>query len=118
MREARTSLDGIRAAATQFEVNQATAASDLAHLETTAAEAVQASLDEVLAEVEQLERDGAAVPDARALHVDDGVDDGRRGYAASRSPERRRRPTRRAPSRRKKPSTACARRSIGSAPST
>ncbi len=76
MREARTSLDGIRAAATQFEVSQATAASDLSHLETTAVEAVQASLDEVLAEVEQLERDGAAVPDTRALHVDDGVDDG------------------------------------------
>jgi chromosome segregation protein len=30
----------------------------------------------VLTEVEQLERDGAAVPDTRALSVDEGIDDG------------------------------------------
>ena len=75
-REARSTLDGIRASATQFEVSQATATADLTHLEATAFEAVQATLADVLTEVEQLERDGAAVPDTRALTVDEGVDDG------------------------------------------
>jgi len=78
-REARSTLDGIRASATQFEVSQATATADLAHLEATAVETVQATLADVLTEVEQLERDGAAVPDTRALSVDEGVDDGEEG---------------------------------------
>ena len=78
-REARSTLDGIRASATQFEVSQATATADLAHLEATAVETVQATLADVLTEVEQLERDGAAVPDTRALTVDEGVDDGEEG---------------------------------------
>ncbi len=41
-REARSALDGIRASATQFEVSQATSTADLAHLEATAVETVQA----------------------------------------------------------------------------
>jgi chromosome segregation protein len=75
-RDARSALDGIRASATQFEVSQATSTADLAHLEATAVETVQASLADVLTEVQQLERDGAAVPDTRALSVDEGMDDG------------------------------------------
>ena len=75
-RDARSALDAIRASATQFEVSQATSTADLAHLEATAVETVQATLAEVLTEVEQLERDGAAVPDTRALSVDEGIDDG------------------------------------------
>ena len=75
-REARATLDGIRASATQLEVSQATSTADLAHLEATAVETVQATLADVLTEVEQLERDGAAVPDTRALSVDEGIDDG------------------------------------------
>jgi chromosome segregation protein len=75
-REARTALDAIRAATTELEVSQATATSDLSHLESTALETVQATLADLLAEVEQLERDGLAVPDTRALAVDEGVDDG------------------------------------------
>ena len=57
-------------------MSQATSTADLAHLEATAVETVQATLAEVLTEVEQLERDGAAVPDTRALSVDEGIDDG------------------------------------------
>ena len=88
-REARSTLDGIRASATQFEVSQATATADLAHLEATAVETVQATLADVLTEVEQLERDGAAVPDTRALSVDEGVDDGDEGITDQpRSPGR------------------------------
>ncbi len=59
IREARRALEGVRAEAAQLDVARATAESDLAHLASTCADAVQATLDEVAAEVEQLERDGA-----------------------------------------------------------
>jgi chromosome segregation protein len=78
-REARSALDAIRQAATQLEIQRATAASDLSHLEASAQEAVQATLAEVVAEVEQLERAGAATPDSSALSVDAGIDDGTEG---------------------------------------
>jgi len=71
IREARAALDSVRAEAAALEVARATAESDLGHLATQCAEIVQASLDEVLAEVEQLERDGAAVPDARAIAAEE-----------------------------------------------
>jgi chromosome segregation protein len=71
IREARTSLDGVRAEVAELEVARATIESDLTHLAAQASEAVQSTLDEVLAEVEALEREGAAVPDARALSVDE-----------------------------------------------
>ena len=74
-RESRAALDAVRHAATEFEITRATATSDLTHLEASALEAVQASLVDVLAEVEQLERDGAATPDTRALAVDDGIEE-------------------------------------------
>jgi chromosome segregation protein len=74
-REARAALDAVRHAATEFEIARATATSDLTHLEAAALETVQASLVDLLAEVEQLERDGEATPDTRALSVDDGIDE-------------------------------------------
>ena len=112
-------LDGIRASATQLEVSQATSTADLAHLEATAVETVQATLADVLTEVEQLERDGAAVPDTRALSVDEGIDDG----GDEGVPDQPTRPTAPRPkcrmrSRPKTPSRGCAPRSTGSAPST
>ena len=58
IREARRSLDAVRAEASQLEVARATAEADLSHLAASCVESVQASLDEVAAEVEALERDG------------------------------------------------------------
>ncbi len=58
IREARKALDGIRAEALRFEVARATAEADLSHLASSCVESVQATLDEVAAEVETLERDG------------------------------------------------------------
>jgi chromosome segregation protein len=72
LREARGALDAVRSDATELEVARATAEADLGHLAAACAETLQASLDEVLADVEQMERDGAVVPDARALAVDEG----------------------------------------------
>ena len=58
IREARKALEGIRAEALRFEVARATAEADLSHLASSCVESVQATLDEVAAEVEALERDG------------------------------------------------------------
>jgi len=58
IRDARRSLDAIRVEASQLDVARATAEADLSHLASSCAENVQATLDEVAAEVEALERDG------------------------------------------------------------
>jgi chromosome segregation protein len=58
IREARRSLEGVRGEASQLDVERATAESDLAHLAASCADNVQATLDEVAAEVEQMEREG------------------------------------------------------------
>ncbi len=58
IREARKSLEGVRAEIARLDVERATAEADLTHLATSCSEAVQATLDEVTAEVAQFERDG------------------------------------------------------------
>jgi len=58
IREARRALEAIRTEAGQLEVARATAESDLSHLASACVESVQASLDEVAAEVAQLESEG------------------------------------------------------------
>ena len=58
IREARRALEGIRSEVAQFDVARATAEADLTHLAASCAETVQATLDEVTADVAQLERDG------------------------------------------------------------
>jgi chromosome segregation protein len=76
IRDARRSLDAIRAAVAEFDIARATAESTLAHLASSCVETVQATLDEVVVEVEELERRGQATPDARVICVDDGVEAG------------------------------------------
>jgi chromosome segregation protein len=71
IREARRSLESIRAEVAHLDVERATAESDLAHLATSCVELVQATLDDVAAEVEQLERDGLL---ASPKPVDDAPD--------------------------------------------
>jgi chromosome segregation protein len=58
IREARRALETVREEASGLEVQRATAESDLSHLSASCAETVQASLDDVAAEVEQMEKDG------------------------------------------------------------
>jgi chromosome segregation protein len=79
IRDARADHEEVRSDVARLEIVRATAESDLAHLAAQAAEAVQASLDEVLAEVEQMERDGAAVPDARAFAAEEPEESGEEG---------------------------------------
>ena len=71
IREARWVVDDIRKQASEFDIARATAESDLGHLAQTCADAVQCSLDDVLAEVEQMEAAGDVTPDAAAINAED-----------------------------------------------
>jgi chromosome segregation protein len=77
IRESRKSLEGVRSEVAHLDVERATAESDLTHLAASCVESVQVSLDDVAAEVDQLERDGLlaaprAVDDApEAAEVED-----------------------------------------------
>jgi len=71
IRQSRRALEDIRVEAGDLEVARATAASDLTHLAQTCVDAVQATLDDVLAQVEQMEQSGQATPDAAALSADE-----------------------------------------------
>src|SRR5262245_60445827 len=60
IREARQWLEGVRSEVASFDVTRATAESDLTHLAQSCADAVQMSLDTVLADVEAMEQSGTA----------------------------------------------------------
>jgi chromosome segregation protein len=86
IRTARQALEAIRAEASELDVARATAESDLAHLAQICLDTVQATLDEVLVDVEALEQAGQAVPDAAAISAeepDPEADDAPEGDAAA-----------------------------------
>jgi chromosome segregation protein len=78
IREARKALEAVRDEASQLEIQRATAESDLGHLATSCVDTVQATLDEVAAEVTQMEAAGLlaspkAVEDTPdAAEIEDG----------------------------------------------
>jgi chromosome segregation protein len=76
IKDARGSLEAIRAMVGEFDIARATAESALTHLGSSCLESVQATLDEVVVEVEELERQGQATPDARVICADDAADGG------------------------------------------
>ena len=89
IREARRTLESVREEASGLEVQRATAESDLSHLSVSCVDTVQASLDEVAAEVEQMEKDGLlasprAVEDAPA--ADETGEDAGEAAAADAAP--------------------------------
>ncbi len=61
----------MRAGVSDLEVSRATAESDLTHLAQSCIDGVQASLDEVLIEVEQMEAAGETTPDAAAISAEE-----------------------------------------------
>jgi chromosome segregation protein len=75
IKDARGVLDGIRAIVSELDVARATAEADLSHLRHTCEDAVNATIDEVVLEVEQLERDGKAVPDAAVICAEEPDED-------------------------------------------
>ena len=110
----------------ELDVEQAKAASDLGHMAQACVDALQLTLDAVLAEVEELEQAGQAVPDAAALAADepdadaegeDGEDASRMDGAAAAPPGAARRSgCRRLDHRRGGHRPAARRRSSGSGP--
>jgi len=71
IREARRALDTVRSARAETEVARAKAASDLSHLEDTCVEMLSCGLETVIAEVEQMERDGDVSPDWRTIYAEE-----------------------------------------------
>jgi chromosome segregation protein len=74
IKQARVALEAIRATVSELDIARATAESDLSHLSTSCVETVQATLDEVVVEVEELERQGEATPDARVIYAEQADD--------------------------------------------
>src|SRR5205823_2716072 len=75
IKEARGALDAIRAVVSELDVARATAEADLSHLSHTCEDAVNATLDEVVAEIDQLEREGHAIPDASVVTAEETDDE-------------------------------------------
>ena len=71
IREARKALEEVRTGVSDLEVVRATAESDLTHLAQSCVDGVQATLDEVLVEVEQMEAAGETTPDAAAISAEE-----------------------------------------------
>ncbi len=75
IKAARATLEAIRSAVAELDVQRATAESDLAHLAQTCLDAVQATLDDVLAEVAALEAAGDLTPDVQVICGDEPAED-------------------------------------------
>ena len=71
IKSARAAVDALRAAVAELDIQRVTAESDLAHLAQASVDAVQATLDDVLAEVATLEAAGDLTPDARVICADE-----------------------------------------------
>jgi chromosome segregation protein len=71
IRDGRAQLDTIRGKVAELDLTRATAESELLHLAQSCLDTVQASIDEVVAEVARLETDGALVSDARLVAADE-----------------------------------------------
>jgi chromosome segregation protein len=74
IRDARGQLEIVRSRVVELDLARATAESDLTHLAQSCIEAVQATLDEVLAEVTAQEEAGTIAPDASVLAADEPDD--------------------------------------------
>jgi chromosome segregation protein len=74
IRDARRALDAVRALTAQLDVTRATAEADLTHLAQQCLDAVAVPLDEVRAEVEQMEAAGEIEPDVNAIRAAEAPD--------------------------------------------
>ena len=85
IRDARRALESVRTEVAQLDVVRATAETDLTHLASASVESLQATLDEIAAEVEQLERAGMLAapravddaPDPAEVDDEEGLETGR-----------------------------------------
>ena len=93
IREARRSLEAVRSEAAGLDVARATAEADLAHLASACVDSVQATLDEVAAEIAELDREGVlaspvAIEEAPEMEGEESEDarDGAAETAAAKPP--------------------------------
>jgi len=95
IKDARRSLEAVRDEAGQLEVQRATAEADLSHLAATCADTVQCTLDEVAAEVAQMEAEGLLAsprpvedaPDAAEIEGEPGASEEIRPVGQGFSPD-------------------------------
>jgi len=72
----RAALESIRAVVSELDIARATAEADLSHLAASCVDTVQATLDEVIVEVDALELDGDAIPDPDTIVGEETDEDG------------------------------------------
>jgi chromosome segregation protein len=75
IKEARGALESIRASVSELDIARATAEADLSHLAFTCEDAVNAPLDDVIQEIDALEREGNALPDAAIVTAEEREDE-------------------------------------------
>ena len=88
IKDARAQLDCVRGEVAERDLARATAEADLSHLAFTCEDAANATIQDVVAEVEQLEREGRATPDAEAIGAEDGEDEAGEDAAVKTESER------------------------------
>jgi chromosome segregation protein len=74
IRDARRTVDALRALAAEVDVQRATAESDLTHLAQQALDTVNASLDDIRDEVAQMEAAGQVQPDVAAIRAAEAIE--------------------------------------------
>ncbi len=74
IRDARRAVDALRALAAEVDVMRATAESDLTHLAQQSMDTVNASLDDIRAEVLEMEASGQLQPDVKAIRAAEAID--------------------------------------------
>jgi chromosome segregation protein len=75
IKDRRTALESVRAEVAELDVARATAEADLTHLAASCIETLQATIDEVVVEVDELESRGGAMPDSRVICGSEGEGD-------------------------------------------
>ncbi len=75
IKEARAAHESVRTIVSELDIARATAEADLSHLSYTCEDAVHATLDDVVREIDALEREGKALPDAAIVTTDEPEDE-------------------------------------------
>ena len=75
IKDRRAVHESTRGVVAELDLARVTAESDLSHLAASALELLQSTIDEVVVEVEELERQGGAAPDSRVVCAADDAED-------------------------------------------
>ena len=70
-KDARAALESIRSVVAELDIARVTAEGDLSHLSSSCLDAVQATLEDVVREVDQMAQAGESMPDSRVIGVEE-----------------------------------------------